>query len=236
MQKSSLQSSVEITYIHMIQYNVCNIKYIIYLEGLQLKLIWKGKFQGEHQLPVGVLPDNAVRFREPETPAKLNLVASLFIIPVALIIIAAIIIKAKMGLITQGLELFNIWGVLLAFLMIFPHEMLHAVAFPREAEVEVWYSIKNMMAFVASTYPTSKWRFIFLSLLPSIVFGFIPLIIWIFIPPEFSGISDMLFSFGSCSLMVGVGDFLNVFNAATQMPRGSITQLSGFHSYWYMPR
>lgn len=201
-----------------------------------MKLIWKGKFQGEHQLPVGVLPDNAVRFREPETPEKLSLVASLFVIPVILIIIAALIIRAKISSAPSGGLSLNIWGVLLAFLMVFPHEILHAVAFPREAEVEVWYSIKNMMAFVISTYPTSKRRFIFLSLLPSIIFGFIPIIIWIFIPPEFSEILNLLFSFGSCSLMFGVGDFLNVFNAATQMPRGSITQLSGFHSYWYMPR
>lgn len=201
-----------------------------------MKLIWKGKFKSEDQLPVGTLPDNAVRFKEPETPAKLNLVASLFVIPVILIIAAVMIIKIIIGSGIAGLEPINIWGLILALLMVFPHEMLHAIAFPKEAEVEVWYSIKNMMAFVVSTYPTSKTRFIFLSLLPSIVFGFIPLIVWIFIPPELSKISGLLFSFGSYSLMFGVGDFLNVFNAATQMPKGSITQLSGFHSYWYMPR
>ena len=34
---------------------------------------------------------------------------------------------------------------------------------------------------------------------------------------------------------MGGGDFMNMFNAAVQMPLGSLTQLSGMHSYWFMP-
>lgn len=140
-----------------------------------MKLIWKGKYEGEEQLPVGNLPDNAVRFKEPEAPAKLNVIASLFIIPVIMITAAAVIIKMQLKEGNSYHINLNIFGIILAFLMVFPHELLHAIAFPKEAEVEVWYSIKNMMAFVVSTCPTSKLRFIFISLLPSIAFGFIPL-------------------------------------------------------------
>jgi hypothetical protein len=200
-----------------------------------VKFIWKGKFESEEQLPVGKLPDNAVKFKEPETLAKLNIVASLFIIPVIFIIGLAIFVKIQIEKGSYYTEPFNFLGIVLAFLMILPHEFLHAAAFPRLAEVEVWYSIKNMMAFVVSTHPTTKRRFIFLSLLPNLVFGIIPLAAWTFIPSVHTEISGIIFSFASVSLMFGVGDFLNVFNALTQMPRGSITQLSGFHSYWYMP-
>lgn len=198
-----------------------------------MKLVWKGKYEGEDQLPVGNLPPGAVRFKEPETPTRLNLVASLFIIPVIIMMIIAMIIKAQISSSGTTFGLFNIWGMILSLLMIIPHEFLHAIAFPRDAEVEVWYSIKNMMAFVISTCPTSKRRFIFLSLLPNAVFGLLPLIVWLFLPE--SRISDIVFSFAIFSLFMGVGDYLNVFNASTQMPKGSITQLSGFHSYWYMP-
>ena len=34
---------------------------------------------------------------------------------------------------------------------------------------------------------------------------------------------------------MGFGDYMNVFNALTQMPRGARTYLYGFHSYWYQP-
>jgi hypothetical protein len=201
-----------------------------------MKIVWKGKFTNVEQLSAGSLPENAVKFREPETPAKLNIIASLFVIPVLIIIGVAIYIKTQLGASVRFNDILNIWGLLLSYLMIIPHELLHASAFPKEAEVEIWYSLKNMMAFVFSTCPTSKLRFIWLSLLPNLVFGFMPLVIWIFIPVEFVKLNQIVLSFATFSLFMGVGDFLNVFNAATQMPAKSLTQLSGFHSYWYIPK
>ena len=41
--------------------------------------------------------------------------------------------------------------------------------------------------------------------------------------------------FGAVSASSGAGDFYNVYNALTQMPRGALTYLYGFNSYWYMP-
>lgn len=200
-----------------------------------MNLIWKGRYTNEQQLLVGSLPINAVKFKEPSTPLMLNLVASIFVIPVIIIIGIAFLIKAMIQSNILPVRMFNIWGILLGFIMIIPHEILHAAAFPKNAEVQLWYSPKNMMAFVFSPHPTSKMRFIFLSLLPNIVLGLIPLIIWIFIPFELAKASEILFSFASISLLFGVGDYLNVYNASIQMPKGSMTQLYGFNSYWYMP-
>lgn len=200
-----------------------------------MKLIWKGKFDSVDQLPVGNLPTNAVKFREPETLAAVSLVASIFLFPVFIIIGVAVYTKIQLGSTFSSLGLFSIWGILLAFLMVVPHELLHAIAFPKHSEIQVWYSLRNLAAFVHSTCPTSKLRFIYLSLLPNIIFGFIPLILWIFIPFEFIGISRVVFSFAAFSLLMGVGDFLNIYNAITQMPKNSYTQLSGFNSYWYLP-
>ena len=198
-------------------------------------LIWKGKYTSEEQLPNANLPANAVRFKEPETPAELSRVASIFIIPVIIILAISIIVKSLVDSSAISFGILNFWGVFLALLMVIPHELIHAIAFSKHAEVQIWYSLKNMMAFVFTTCPMSKYRFIFISLLPNIIFGLIPLIIWILIPLKYDQISGILFSFSAFSLMMGVGDFLNVFNAANQMPRNSMTQLSGFHSYWYMP-
>ncbi|MBQ4282485.1 MAG: hypothetical protein IJB96_00980 [Lachnospira sp.] len=41
--------------------------------------------------------------------------------------------------------------------------------------------------------------------------------------------------FGGLSISMGVGDFYNVFNALTQMPKGARTYLHKFNSYWYIP-
>lgn len=203
-----------------------------------MTLIWKGKYENEKQLPVVNLPSNAIRFKEPKTPAQLNLVASLFLIPVVFIVIGAIYLKKALGFefnIGLGNIIYN-WGALLAFSMILPHEFLHAIAFPKKSEVELWYSLENLMAFVFSTAPMTKTRFLYVSLLPNIIFGFLPLAAWIFMPSHLSSLSGILLSFSVWSLCFGIGDFLNVFNTITQMPKNSITQLSGFHSYWYMPQ
>ena len=36
-------------------------------------------------------------------------------------------------------------------------------------------------------------------------------------------------------LSMGTGDYYNVFNALTQMPKGAKTYLDGFHSWWFLP-
>ena len=41
--------------------------------------------------------------------------------------------------------------------------------------------------------------------------------------------------FASFGISAGAGDYLNVFNAITQMPKGARTYLHHFNSYWYIP-
>lgn len=195
-----------------------------------MKLIFKGRYKSEDQLPKANLPQNAVRFIEPETPAKVNIACIVYAIPVFLLLGIAVAIKT--GIYGEARGSLNFFAILLGLIMILPHELLHGIAFPKDAEVQIWFSIKNMMAFCVSTYPTSKRRFVFLCLLPNVVFGLLPLIFWVVVP---FAKTDILFSFSAFSLLAGVGDYLNVHNALIQMPKGSITQLSGFHSYWYYP-
>ncbi|WP_186580340.1 DUF3267 domain-containing protein [Aquibacillus kalidii] len=200
-----------------------------------MKLVWKGIYKDKDQLPVGNLPPDAVKFKEPDSMLQLNVVASLFVIPVFILIGLAIFLKSLLTDNIFEMGIFNFWGIILAFLMILPHEFLHAIVFPKNKEVELWFSPASLMAFVVSTAPISKARFIFLSLLPNLVFGVLPLLIWIFLPYDLV-ITDLVFSFASFSLLFGIGDYLNVWNATFQMPKGSIQQLSGMNSYWYMPK
>ncbi len=76
----------------------------------------------------------------------------------------------------------------------------------------------------------SKARFVFMSLLPNIVFGFLPFIAAMINPSLiFLGVC------GALSISMGAGDFYNVFNAITQIPKGARTYLYKFNSFWYMP-
>ena len=68
------------------------------------------------------------------------------------------------------------------------------------------------------------------SLLPNIVFGVIPFIIGMVYPRWL-----FLAMLGVCAIGMGAGDYYNVYNALTQMPKGARTYLYQFNSYWYMP-
>lgn len=198
-----------------------------------MKLIWKGKFKGFEDLPVGELPENAVRFEEPESAEELAKETRRFLIPVVIFLLAVIFLRIRVIGFFKLRDVINPLGVILIPFSILPHEFLHAILFPKNSEVEMWYSIKQMVALVTSTAPITKKRFIFLSLFPNIVFGFLPLILWIFIPNNMSFTSGTLFTFGFISLTMGVGDFMNVYNTIKQVPKGAMTQISGFNSYWF---
>ncbi len=198
-----------------------------------MRLVWKGKYTSESDLLRGALPPDAKQFKEPDTPAQLGLAALPFLVPPLLLFLLAIAGKALLW--GQFPTVFHFAGFLLALACIIPHELLHAIAFPKNAEVEIWHALRDGIAFVYSNAPITKRRFIFLSLLPNLVFGLLPLGIWIFLPPDpsWTGVFSTL---AITSLTMGAGDYLNVSNAARQVPKGAITQLSGFHSYWYMPQ
>ena len=201
-----------------------------------MKLIFKGKFKGMDQLPLGDLPPNAVKFKEPETMDKLVVKVILFTIPavllVALIIICSRLLHGRFNFDYIPIPL--IVGLFCYILSMFLHELLHAVCFGKGAIVEFYIALKEGMMFVVSTSPVTKQRFIFLSLLPNIVLGWLPFLVWTVLP--YGEIySNILFVFSVLNILGGGGDYMNTYNAIRQMPKGSMQQLSGFNSYWFMP-
>lgn len=112
-----------------------------------------------------------------------------------------------------------------------------AVQFKEANDSKQMSIIMNVIAFiiiiplfVIGSELMSKGRFIFMSLLPNLVFGFIPFVVALCVPSL-----ALLGVLGAINIVSGSGDYYNVFNALTQMPKGARTYLYQFHSYWYMP-
>jgi len=198
-----------------------------------MKLIFKGVYKSNEQLPKGVLPKGAVKFAEPDNFAQLFWYSLLYTIPTSILIALFVFISHLI----HGALVVNVSniGFVLSLLAIIPHELLHAVCFEKSAEVELYISPKNFAVFVLSVQPVSKLRFIFLSMLPNLILAWIPLVIWVIMPYS-NAISDLLLTYAAFSALMGVGDYMNVFNAIRQMPKGSMQQISGFNSYWFMPQ
>ena len=75
---------------------------------------------------------------------------------------------------------------------------------------------------------TAAIRMIFL--LPSIVLGFIPFIIF-WIKPELT----VLATLGTLVIASASGDFYNVRNALRQVPNGARIYQHKYNTFWYMP-
>jgi hypothetical protein len=204
-----------------------------------MKLKYKGIFRSESQLPQGILPNNAVQFKEPdsmeELAKKLNKPAFCILVCIVAFFIAVSVLRhGKSAADFTGLFLsLSSWiGILFVVLSLFLHEFLHAICFGKGKEVELFISWKFWL--VVCVQPITKRRFIFMSLFPNVLLGWLPLLLWVLLP--YSVVySNGLFIYGAIMSLSGAGDYLNAYNAIRQMPKGSMQQLSGMNSYWFMP-
>lgn len=192
------------------------------------KIIMKLHYKGKYDLIPESLPSRphqpgAVPFKEAKDSKEMAVIANT--IAVSLLIPLGIILLLRYGIVVFEDLLF---GCVFALLCAFPHELLHAICF--KEEVYLYTNLKQGMLFIIGTETMSKGRFIFMSLLPNFVFGIVPFIIGLLYPQL-----SVLGAFGALSITMGAGDYYNIFNAATQMPRGARSYLHQFNSFWYLP-
>lgn len=193
-----------------------------------MKLHYMGKFNKDPEtLPHGEHKPDAVKFKEASDPKKLSIIANLLSIAIMIILAVPAFFRCREFLIANLFEFYI--GLILSLLSMFPHEFLHAICFKRD--VYMYTNLSQGMMFVVGPETMSKSRFIFMSLLPNIVFGIIPYIIGMIFPHL-----TVLVSLGIFATGMGAGDYYNVFNALTQMPKGARTYLYQFNSYWYIPQ
>lgn len=192
-----------------------------------MKLHMAGKYDGnEENLPKREHPQNYVPFKEPQDMRKLAIIVNG--ISIALIVILMIpFIWLGHSYIGEN-SLWMALGFLASMVTFIPHEFLHAICF--KGDVYMYSNLSKGMMFVVGTEDLSKARFVFLSLLPNLVFGVMPFIVFL-VAPQIT----FLGAFGISCISMGAGDYMNVFNALTQMPKGAKTYLSGMHSFWYIP-
>lgn len=195
-----------------------------------MKLIYKGTFSGDVQdIPHGEHRPNAVKFREIDDPQKLSLVANLVSLGITALTIAAYVLRVwNAGLSASSLGWQFLLGALLSLVCLFPHELLHGLCFRKEVYLYTYWS--HGMLFVTGPEDMSRARFVFMSLLPNLVFGAVPFVLGMIWPQL-----GILGALGAISLGAGAGDYYNVLHALTQMPPKARTYLYGFNSWWYLP-
>jgi len=196
-----------------------------------MKLKYKGMLKKDEPLPIWPLPENAVRVREPESFQKITLVSLLFILP-ALALVAVITMFSCLlhgGHTSVG---FSWLGLVASFLVMIPHEYLHAVCFGKGSIVEMYFLPQSGNMAVTSARAISKRRFIFMSLFPGLVLGWTPLLTWAMLP--YNSLSHPLYTFAIITAAVqSAGDNFGVYNIIQQVPKGGMMQMSGNNPHWF---
>ena len=115
------------------------------------------------------------------------------------------------------------------------HEYIHAFTMPKEIKKQIYVMPQNQMLFVYVEEPVSKKAFMISVLSPAFILGIIPFVIWMFVAPMIP-IPVSLGVVMYCIFMSGcaLGDYLNAFNCARQVPKGGKVFNRGWHSYWIL--
>ena len=188
-----------------------------------MKLIYKGKYSGDPEtIPHGQHKENAVKFKEYDDLAKFGIVMNLA--AVVFMVMLAVVFGLRAG----GISKISTIGCIVPLLLLFPHELLHAVCF--KDEVYLYTNLKSGMLFVIGLEAMSRLRYVFMCFLPNIVFGFVPFSAFL-INPDLT----VLGTIGFVSIPTGLGDYYNAFNALMQSPKSSRIYMYKTSTYWYMP-
>ena len=188
-------------------------------------------YQGKYNLDPETLPKrnhqpNAVKFKEVSSSKELAVIANTIGLVLMVILSIPILLVYKNNLLLYFDDM--MFGAIFPILTIFPHEFLHALCF--KEDVYLYTNLKQGMVFVLGNETMSKKRFIFMSLLPNLVFGFLPYCL------SFLGTKYLMFAlWGVIAVAMRAGDYYNVFNVLTQMLKGARTYLYQMNSYWYIP-
>ena len=192
-----------------------------------MKLHYKGKYDlNPESLPHGEHKPGAVKFKEAESSKQRAIIGNVLAVVLMIVFAIPAVWRARPYIAD------SVWqmplGCFASLVTLFPHEFLHAICF--KEDVYLYTNMKQGMLFVVGPETMSKGRFIFMSLLPNLVFGFLPYCIGMIFPQM-----GFFLALGCLSIGMGAGDYYNVFNALRQMPKGAKTYLYQFNSYWYMP-
>ncbi len=135
-----------------------------------------------------------------------------------------------------GEKVINEWfifvGVTIGFLLIIIHELLHAIAFPKNATVFLGIMPRSFTAVALSSSPVKRNRFIFLSILPMIL-GVIPLVLFCFSNNNLKELNGILFGTSIMGMISVYPDIYNIFNVLKVVPKNAIIQNNKNETYYF---
>lgn len=162
----------------------------------------------------GDLPINAVKL---QTPTTTEMQKKAFPIAVVLCLILCIAMFCKTYF--NHMKVIEPVGILIGFILGFMllgiHEYLHAVVYPKKANVTIGKLKHKFLVVALASYPLKQIRFIIMCLLP-LILGLIPLSVFIFSSPNSVTFNGIMFGMAGVGLVSPYPDIYNVLIALKQ--------------------
>ena len=159
----------------------------------------------------GKLPENAVKIETPQTMEETMKKSSPIAVVLCFFLGISMFAKTFINKTMVISPVYIFVGVVIGFVLLIVHELLHAVVYPEEAVVTVG-RLKGKMSFVAlASYPLKRSRFILMSLLPFIL-GVVPLVIFLISPAEYKAFNGLMFGMACMGM---ISPFPDVYNVVT---------------------
>lgn len=192
-----------------------------------MKLIYKGKYNGEvEEFESSKNIVNAIKYKEADTVEEMAKIITLPANIIQLVLLLIVFLIAGFDNFDNTLLLL-ILSFFVSLLTMIPHELLHGISYKNK--VYLYTNLKQLMLFVVGEDHMSKWKFIFMCMLPNIVFGFIPFILFLI-----NTKLVFLGMLGAMCISYGMGDYYNVWNTIMQVPSNGMVFSKGHNSYWYV--
>ena len=196
------------------------------------KIIWKGLIKSENDFPTADIPKNAKRLDSEEDVKKIQIKALPYIIPSIIICFICMLLKTFIANEKVITITFLFIGIIIGVLLIIVHELLHAIAFPKNATVYIGIIPKYLTAVALSSSPVKRNRFIFLSILP-IILGIIPLIIFCFSSNNLKELNGLMFGMAIMGMVSIYPDIYNIFNILKVVPKNATIQNNKNETYYF---
>lgn len=192
------------------------------------QIIWCGNLKWDSDFPEKPLPENAVKLKRTTDifTGSLRYGAAAFFICLLIIYIKWHWLGTK----TVDPLLVPL-GIIIGFLLMPVHELLHAVCFCEGQTVYIGISLEKFAAFAVCHEKISRSRYIVMSLMP-VLLGIIPLAVFVIAPPS-AVLSAICIPAGIMGMLSPMPDYMDVHLVLKQVPKGAYVQSQNDGLYWF---
>ena len=192
-----------------------------------MKIAWKG-FLNEHNL--FIYPDLPMDAKKLISDGR-AWVTYLLIIPVLIMAYAGIRLRLPYVTGSMFIKWAALVGVALSLPFLVVHEFIHAICCPKAAEIFLYVTSAGIC--LIPTCPLRKYRYIIMAMMPTVILGIAPFLVWLFHPGLNVQTGSVLFGFSVGSLSMCIGDMYNAILAAAKMTSESVLVTSGKDCFYF---